>query len=341
MPLGTFAPYNAQATLHFYDAFWALYLPVTVAGRVSDIWRSYFSQALFQHLGLSIGFMPRPLVSQDRNPHSVAADFEAELPLYLKTGALVQLIKSLSGKSSHYKSLPEMMEAFWIMFYERGYVALEDVFHLQNWIEALLQLGYQFPMLQPEKIRSNSMNDIVLLKEWQGGMSSYEQSKRDYGHHSDFECDLDPFSVTFGNSDLHEGTRAYFASVVSHVNQNIVLLGLDGKIKNYPTVNDMPGVIVHGKKSYALQKYVDHSTKLTQSMIDDNLQYYKYDKNLKVSCMALFIERLSVLIIIFLGHSSFHLLLSCKHVPNVDAVQPLQNCIHASPQIQLGPMHPF
>ena len=60
IPQNVVTPYNAQATLHFYDAFWALYLPVTVAGRVSDIWRSYFTQALFPMLGLSIGFLPRP-----------------------------------------------------------------------------------------------------------------------------------------------------------------------------------------------------------------------------------------------------------------------------------------
>ena len=42
IPSHAVTPYNAQATLHFYEAFWALYLPVTVAGRVSDIWRSYF-----------------------------------------------------------------------------------------------------------------------------------------------------------------------------------------------------------------------------------------------------------------------------------------------------------
>ncbi len=67
IPNSVVVPYNAQATLHFYDAFWALLLPVTVAGRVSDIWRSYIGQALFKRLDLSLGFLPRPLVVQERN----------------------------------------------------------------------------------------------------------------------------------------------------------------------------------------------------------------------------------------------------------------------------------
>jgi hypothetical protein len=33
IPEDKIVPYNAQATLHFYDAFWALFLPVTVAGK--------------------------------------------------------------------------------------------------------------------------------------------------------------------------------------------------------------------------------------------------------------------------------------------------------------------
>ena len=59
IPNNVVTPFNAQATLHFYPAFWALYLPISVSGRVSDIWRSYVGQAFFKHLGLSLGFLPR------------------------------------------------------------------------------------------------------------------------------------------------------------------------------------------------------------------------------------------------------------------------------------------
>ena len=40
-----------QATLHFIPAFWGLLLPITVTERVSDIWRSYFTQALLPGTG--------------------------------------------------------------------------------------------------------------------------------------------------------------------------------------------------------------------------------------------------------------------------------------------------
>ena len=38
------SPFNAQATLFWRDCFWGLLLPVSVHGRVSDIWRGYIAQ---------------------------------------------------------------------------------------------------------------------------------------------------------------------------------------------------------------------------------------------------------------------------------------------------------
>jgi hypothetical protein len=59
IPNNVITPYNAQATIHFYAAFWALYLPISVSGRVSDIWRSFIAQAFFKHQGVSVGFLAR------------------------------------------------------------------------------------------------------------------------------------------------------------------------------------------------------------------------------------------------------------------------------------------
>ena len=40
-------PTNAQATLFFQRTFWSLFLPATVHGRVTDIWRAYITQSLY------------------------------------------------------------------------------------------------------------------------------------------------------------------------------------------------------------------------------------------------------------------------------------------------------
>ena len=146
MPKETFTPYNAQATLHFPIGYWALYLPVSVHGRVSDIWRSYFAQALFPRIQANVGFLPRPIVVQDRNPHSYEADFNAEIPLYTQSDKLVLHLMENYVKSTAMRSynFVEIMEHLYIDMYERGFIEELDVLNIQEWIVALLKIGYKF-----------------------------------------------------------------------------------------------------------------------------------------------------------------------------------------------------
>jgi hypothetical protein len=110
------APFNAQATLFFKEAFALMLLPVTVHGRVSDIWRSYIAQAVM-HCSLVFA---SPWVTQVRNSHNYMADFQAELPLYLQSAALVEHLIKQKGK---YGSLSDAM----IDSYEYGIVEQTDV----------------------------------------------------------------------------------------------------------------------------------------------------------------------------------------------------------------------
>jgi hypothetical protein len=283
IPENVATPYNAQATLHFYDAFWALYLPVTVAGRVSDIWRSYFTQALFPLLGLSIGFLPRPLVVQDRNPHSYTADFEAELALYLKSHTLAKFITNSSEtKLDEYKTVPQAMEALWIDLYQRGYIELEDVINLQKWLQTLCDIGYRFPSLKHIQ-DSIIVLDIGTLPEntflnVSRSSTSYHQSKEFLNQNKKYVCESKNFSVTFGNSDLHAGCRSYLTSAISHANQSMVLLGVKGDLKNYPNINEMNGVSTYNKLSKTLKTYIDHSTRLTSKFVRENYFFFKDDK---------------------------------------------------------------
>ena len=221
IPQNVATPYNAQATLHFYDAFWALYLPVTVASRVSDIWRSYFTQSLLSYLGLSIGFLPRPLVVQDRNPHSYIGDFEAELPLYLKSLSLAKFVtNSNETRVDQYKNMPQAIESLWIDLYQRGYIELEDVTNIQKWLQVLCDIGYNFPSLNNTKSsnilienKSRTSNENIFLND-SIIRTSYQLSQEFLMENKDFSCQNEDFSLTFGNSDLHSGCRSYLASVI-------------------------------------------------------------------------------------------------------------------------------
>ena len=141
VPKHSFAPYNAQATVHSKLAFWALLLPGTVTGRVSDIWRSYFAQCIFADTDLRLVFAP-PKINQLRNEHNNLGDFNAEQDLYNKAG---ELINYLSTWTSSATSVAERFEHLYIDLYEHGYIELEDVTRIQFWLGALIETGYQFP----------------------------------------------------------------------------------------------------------------------------------------------------------------------------------------------------
>ena len=141
---GTMMPYNAQATLHAYDALWGLLLPCTVHGRVTDIWRAYFTQRLLWDIGSRIAFAT-PWVTQYRNAHNYLADFNSELPLYQQAGALVDALLAWRPASG---TLPGRIEELYILMYECGIVGLADVHLAQAWLADLVKVGYRFPPLE-------------------------------------------------------------------------------------------------------------------------------------------------------------------------------------------------
>lgn len=150
LPPGVFAPYNAQAQLSTYRALWALLLPVSVHGRVSDIWRGYFAQRLMWDVGLHVAFTP-PLVTQIRNPHDALADMLAEGDLYKKSLALIRFLSRWQGTGA---TLQARYEELYVALYERDFIGLTDVLLAQQWLLALERAGYDFPpLISPTQTR--------------------------------------------------------------------------------------------------------------------------------------------------------------------------------------------
>jgi len=148
IPPQHFTPYNAQATVHLYDAFWGLLLPVTVHGRVSDIWRAYLTQKLLWDVGQVVAFAPSHVI-HDRVAHDYLKDFQSEQDLQLKATAMVSF---LSQWSSDAPTLVERIEQLWAALYTRGFVDIGDLKLAQAWIRDLISVGYEFPDLQLGKI---------------------------------------------------------------------------------------------------------------------------------------------------------------------------------------------
>ncbi|KAF5825860.1 hypothetical protein DUNSADRAFT_6309, partial [Dunaliella salina] len=133
---GTFIPFNAQATLLQESVFWGAMLPATVPGRVSDIWRSFFMQRVFQDTNQSVAFVSA-LVDQHRSHHDYLSDFDAETDLYMRSGALLDLLMSIQMESSfaHMKILD-----LYVLMVQFGVIGEADARMVQAFIHDLQDL---------------------------------------------------------------------------------------------------------------------------------------------------------------------------------------------------------
>eukprot|EP01039_Chlorochromonas_danica_P005643 gene5643-6225_t len=166
IPINTYTPYNAQTTVLMHSSFWSLLLPVTVHGRVSDIWRSYVAQHIFSRLKLFLVFAA-PIVVHLRNDHDYMADFQSELPLYTQATALV---KQLQENPCTAPTIPGCLEQTYVFLYEHGIVEMDDVVLVQAWIHDLIQAKYVFPSIRGEGNHSHPISSgDVGMKKLRGG----------------------------------------------------------------------------------------------------------------------------------------------------------------------------
>jgi hypothetical protein len=91
---------------------WTILLPVTVPGRISHIWRSYFAQCIFVEAGLSLIFATKDM--QERYAHDYLKDFNADQALYTnkKNGKLIEFLSEWDSKDAD--TIPKRMEDLWI-----------------------------------------------------------------------------------------------------------------------------------------------------------------------------------------------------------------------------------
>ena len=192
VPFNAYSPYNAQATTHLYNAFWGLYLPITVPGRVTDIWRSYITQRIMKDIGLHVLYTP-PIVNHNRSAHDYLSDLAAERDLYDKTTKLLDYIDSWSSDAD---TLPERILALWVGLYEHDYLGEQDVHAAREWLNALTASGYKFPSVV---INSDHVNALTAANSIQFQPAVEGQPYRAYPY---FNVDRD--GKTFVQSDENE-----------------------------------------------------------------------------------------------------------------------------------------
>jgi len=89
---GTISPFNSQNTFFKKELFPLLYLPTTVTFRFTDILRGLVAQPIMWELGFELAFSG-PSVIQIRNPHDYFQDFLSEIPMYVNSRKVIDLVK--------------------------------------------------------------------------------------------------------------------------------------------------------------------------------------------------------------------------------------------------------
>ena len=92
----------------------------------------------------------------DWSPSSPQTDnsFPYTKQYYYAPAKSEMLIEFLTNWDSEHDTVPRRMEQLWIDLYEYGYIEEDDVFAVQMWLEALRQVGYEFPKLKMRKYRN-------------------------------------------------------------------------------------------------------------------------------------------------------------------------------------------
>jgi hypothetical protein len=129
---GTFCPFNSQNTVTFEAAFPLLYLPSYVSFRMTDIWRSFISQAIIWSQGSFVSFHSST-VFQERNVHDLLHDFELEIPGYLENQRIVDILSSIHFSGS----VGDRLYQAYDRLRKEDIIQEEELKLVENWLKDL------------------------------------------------------------------------------------------------------------------------------------------------------------------------------------------------------------
>jgi hypothetical protein len=127
---GTVTPFNSQNTVFSRELFVLLYLPAFVTLRFTDILRGLIAQPVMWLYGYHLGFTSAT-VTQKRNPHDYMKDFESEIPMYLYSEKIIELISaSISGD----RSIEDNLYTAYIGLNKVNIVSKKEIKCLETWL---------------------------------------------------------------------------------------------------------------------------------------------------------------------------------------------------------------
>lgn len=130
---GVYCPVNTQNTFTFPKAFPLLYLPAYANFHVDDIWRGYIAQRILWEINATQIFFYPTAYTSNRNAHNYLKDFEVELPLFLQTNKLIEILDSLSLS----KDLPKSLLKVYSAIVKKGILPKEEITVVTKWVKEI------------------------------------------------------------------------------------------------------------------------------------------------------------------------------------------------------------
>lgn len=105
-------PFNSQATMWRSKDAHLMYLPSTCSFRMTDIYRGYIAGAIF-FSRKEFTFFDKQIVNQQRNEHSIVADFKSEHAGYLQVEYIVNYLENdFPNETSEYDTILKIYNHF-------------------------------------------------------------------------------------------------------------------------------------------------------------------------------------------------------------------------------------
>ncbi len=126
----TYCPFNTQNTACIKDMFPLLYLPSTVTFRFTDILKSLVAQPIMNLYNFHLGFTTAT-VFQERNEHDYMKDFQSEIPCYLYSGKVIEIVNEvIKAENNIYDNL----YSSYLALLKEDIVKSDEMRILESWI---------------------------------------------------------------------------------------------------------------------------------------------------------------------------------------------------------------
>lgn len=128
---GTVCPFNSQNTATIKKFFSLLYLPSFVTFRFTDILRGLIAQPILWSCNYNLGFT-KATVFQDRNEHDYLKDFESEIPCYLNSEKVINIV---SGVVSSSRTIEDNLYNSYEALENKNIVNSDEIELLELWLK--------------------------------------------------------------------------------------------------------------------------------------------------------------------------------------------------------------